>query len=410
MDSSEKLSALLGVPAEKLKIYFDQSKKRTGRDAALCVSQKIESATALVLAELGFTEGSPTPDFDSVARALETSLVSRAEEVRALTETMPGGNEFERAVELARRIARVDKGFFLKRDRAENILRACPPQHVLEYLKAPDVDSLLKEHDVAEVMSALRFMETDEWMHQTFDTAYSSFTADDFEERDLTIRVLSPVWQPVAEAFVKKKHHNVSHLKELGVIFVNPIREDSAAKFLRDFALLFHYVHEVDFYARLFRLYAQGPDFSTKLKSLLRGDVPEKSTLDPGEWLIVQRYLAKIDPRDPRLFLPRVNPESVHWRRAERDLADFSKERGLGLAFWRDLDFVRWLAPDGRAISFDLEDVAMSAVSSGEGGSEFFTYHQAEALWTELFIEFAGGEAEMERLLMENFLKGSIQL
>ena len=405
MDASEKLSSILGVPAEKLRGFFEETRKRTGRDAAAEVAEKIETSTARVLYELR-VENKP---FQAVAAALERAIAIHAEEMRQLSETMLGTNEFERAAELARQIAKIKKGFFLKRDRAEKILRARPPGHVLEYLKLANVDELLRTHEVTEVMSALRFMETDEWMHETFDAAYSAFTPEDFEERDLEIRVLSPVWQSVAEAFVKKKHHNVSHLKEFGVIFVNPIREDSAVKFLRDFALLFHYAHEIDFYAELFRRYAGGPDFSTHLKSLLRGDVPEEISVAPGEWLIIQRYLAKIDPQDPRLFLPRVNPESVHWRRAERDLAEFAKSRGLGLALWDDLDFVGWIAPGGRAASFDLEDVAMTAVGAGEGSDEFLTYHQREALWTELFTLYAGGEDMMQQLLLDNFEKGSVQ-
>ena len=68
-------------------------------------------------------------------------------------------------------------------------------------------------------------MESDEWMHETFEVAYSGFTAADFEERPIEIKVLGKEWHEVAKQFVAKKHHNVSHLKEFGVIFLNPIQE-----------------------------------------------------------------------------------------------------------------------------------------------------------------------------------------
>ncbi|HXF44168.1 MAG TPA: hypothetical protein VNK70_01755, partial [Candidatus Paceibacterota bacterium] len=59
--------------------------------------------------------------------------------------------------------------------------------------------------------------------------------------------------------------------------------------------------------------------------------------------------------------------------------------------------------------SFDLEDNAMSLVSFMEGEEKFFTYHQKEALWTRIFEAYAGGEEEMEKLLIENFDKGIIK-
>jgi len=174
----------------------------------------------------------------------------------------------------------------------------------------------------------------------------------------------------------------VSHLKEFGVIFLNPISENIAGKFMRDFALLLHYLHEIDFYAKLFRKYATGEDFAVRLKALLRGDVPEKNTVEPGEWLIVQRYLFKENPQDPRLFLPRVNPESLHWLRGEHDIAEFAKANGqAGLHAWDGLDWVAAVFADSvDPVSFDLEDNAMQAVSFVEGKNDRFSYHQREAL------------------------------
>jgi len=273
------------------------------------------------------------------------------------------------------------------------------------------VEELIEKEDVPEVFAVLRFIETNEWMHQTFEEAYSELTADDFEERDIQIRVLPPQYEEVAKKFVEKKHHNVSHLKEFGVIFINPIKEDVPGKFLRDFALLLHYFHEIEFYSKLFRQYSTRPDFPDRIKSLLRGDIKEAAALDPGQWLIVQRYLAKEDPADSRLFLPHVNPESIHWMRGERDLTLFRpKTNHKDLGIWQNLDWVGAIFKgDNNVISFDLEDNAMSLVSFMEGKRENFNYHQREAMWTKIFIEYAGGEAKAEELLLENFENGIIE-
>ena len=64
---------------------------------------------------------------------------------------------------------------------------------------------------------------------------------------------------------------------------------------------------------------------------------------------------------------------------------------------------------DEDVVSFDLEDNAMSLVSFMEGKQEFFNYHQREAMWTKIFMEYVGGEAKMEKLLIDHFPEGIIQ-
>lgn len=351
------------------------------------------------------------PSLEEIRSGLREAIFRNEKELLGVLHTMPGSNDFERAVALAPKIAKVGKGFFLKKSYATQILEKRPPINLLKFLNYQSVPEMLKYHDVTEAFSALRFMESDEWMHETFEEAYSRFTARDFEERAIELRVLGPEWHEVALKFVAKKHHNVSHLKEFGVIFLNPVKEDMPGKFLRDFALLLHYIYEVDFYAKLFRGYSEDKDFAEKFKAFLRGDVVEKESIKKGEWLIVQRYLFKKDPADPRLLLPRVNPESLHWGRAERALAAFKpKGAPLGLKMWHNLDWVGQVFGNGKEefASFDLEDNAMSAVSFKEGKGEFLRYHQTEALWTKIFSEYAGGEGKVEELLIKNFVKGLV--
>lgn len=306
------------------------------------------------------------------------------------------------------------KGFFLKKEKTEEILRKNPPNGTIKYFKYKDVEELLSKQDINEVISALRFTETNEWMHQTFDVAYSDFTSDDFEEREIELRMLGSQWYEIGKKFVAKKHHNVSHLKEFGVIFLNPINQHLPGALFRDFALFFHYFHEIAFYSKLFKRNADNENFSDRLKSLLRGDVPEKDSVSAGEWLIVQKYLWKENEKDPRLFLPRINPEALHWHKGEQNLVEFGKKRkDIGFEFWDNLDWVAAYFPNRTGkkslISFDLEDNAMSYVSASQKEGEYIRYHQQEALWNELFRRYVGAE-ELDRLLIENFEKGSIQL
>ncbi len=401
------LARILGVSVDALAKLEGDMSARTGKHGVLAaVEAENEQRMQAMLTALGVSGRSG----GEVREALSQAIRVHERQLKKILDEQEGDTPFERAAALARAVARVGKGYFLKKSYAEEILRRRPPAHLLSFLGYRSVDELFAHHDVTEAFSALRFMESDEWMHETFEIAYSAFTPADFEERAIEIKVLGSEWHEVAAKFVEKKHHNVSHLKEFGVIFLNPIAEDVEGKTLRDFALLLHYFHEIEFYSKLFRSYAARDGFATHLKALLRGDVKEVNVADAGEWLIVQRYLFKENPSDPRLFLPRVNPESLHWARGERDLARYGSERkDLALEVWDDFDWVGgFFDGDDDLVSFDLEDNAMNVVSKVEGKNDRLSYHQREALWTKIFREYAGGEEGMERLLIEHFEHGAI--
>lgn len=406
MSDIELLAQLTRTDSQVLKVLDELNTRRTGKSGVLDkVTAEIQAKVNDVCRDLGIKNRTS----ESMRASLREAVLAHEKELLVKLEETPGADEFEKAATLSRKIAKTGPGFFLKKDRGAAILENRKPENLLAFLKYSSVNELLDKHDITEIFSVLRFMETTEWMHETFEDAYSKFTADDFEEREVEIKVLGPEWKEVAAKYVAKKHHNVSHLKEFGVIFLNPIGEHMPAKFLRDFALLLHYFHEIEFYSKLFANYAKGDNFAHNLKALLRGDVREAVAAAPGEWLIVQRYLFKEDPMDPRLFVPRVNPESIHWRKGELDLAAYGREQKMGLAMWGDLDWVAAIAEDdGRLVSFDLEDNAMSAVTYAERRAEFHNYHQREALWTKIFREYAGGEEEVTNKLLETVTKGVV--
>jgi hypothetical protein len=408
MELYNTYAKLLDVEPHVIAELDAQMARRTGKTGALkSLEEKRRARLESIFESLQMP---PQRSADEVTKELEVKIFLQEKKLHAYVAAIPGANEFEKAASLARRIAKPEKGFFLKKEFAREIMLRRPPEKLLQFMGCSTVEELLAKHDVTECFSSLRFIESNAWMHQTFEEAYSTFTPADFEEREVELRVLGPQWREVAEKFVAKKNHNVSHLKEFGVIFLNPIKEGSPGKFLRDFALLLHYFHEVSYYSKLFRKYAAEDQFAEKLKMLLRGDVKEAHAVKSGEWLIVQRYLAKENPDDPRLFIPRVNPEVLHWSRGERDLVNFADTvSDLNMHLWADSCWVGEVR-GGQLISFDLEDNAMSAVGRMGGKTGWLTYHQREALWTRIFEEYAGGEDAMERLLIENFERGIIAL
>ncbi|MBI4117443.1 MAG: hypothetical protein HY451_02055 [Parcubacteria group bacterium] len=305
-------------------------------------------------------------------------------------------------------------GFFIKKEKAVELLSKYPPQNLLDFLGYKNVGELIEKESFESVFAALRFTQSAEWMHKFFDEAYSGLKADDFEERPIQVKILEEKWLDVADKFLEKKYHNVSHLKELGIIFIVPLKLDTPGETLRIFTLLLHYLNEVPFYSKLFRKFSQGSDFIENLKSLLRGDVVENEKLkikpssraqveenEKLRWLIIQRYLAKDDGNDPRLFMPHVNPEAEHWYKAQESLAKL----GPDFAFWRELDFAGGFF-ESELVSFDLIDQVMTLVKKGEAK---YLYHQQEALWNKIFAGYFGRE-KMNELIEENIIKGYIEL
>ena len=55
------------------------------------------------------------------------------------------------------------------------------------------------------MFAALRFTQTNEWMHEFFDKGYVDLTADDFEERDVELKMLEQEWMDIAAKFEVKK-------------------------------------------------------------------------------------------------------------------------------------------------------------------------------------------------------------
>ncbi len=259
---------------------------------------------------------------------------------------------------------------------------------------------MLKNEDLLEVFSALRFLEDSEWLNTVFFKQYEKLTPDDFEERPIQLRALSQKWSKAAEKFVAKKYHNISHLKEMGVIFVIPLFLGISGESLRTISLLLHYLNEVQFYAELFKeLISEGGAFAQKLISLLRGDVVERQPVpgDPNKMpiLVVQRYLAKDDENDWRLFAPHINPEALHWERAEEEiqlintrLPGFSNN----LDFWGNCgtvgDFFKTDIGTEALVSFNIVDTAMDLVK--QKVLIKYLYHHEEAMWNKIFEEYFG--------------------
>ncbi|TAK94076.1 hypothetical protein EPO05_06740, partial [Patescibacteria group bacterium] len=219
-------------------------------DALDRVSEENNVRVGEVLHEYGLSRDSTA---EEVTHALTQKLMLADQHLKVLLH--------DRLLEQAQELAGRPEGFFIKKEKALELLKT--------FLPGESID----EANLTPTLCSLRFTRDTAWMHKFFDEAYGTLTADDFETRPVELTILDPHWLEVAKRFTKHKLHNVSHLKEFGIIFVNPEPTDPPGETLRTFMLLLHYLNEVPYYSRLFQRFSHDADFISKLQSLLRGDV-----------------------------------------------------------------------------------------------------------------------------------------
>ena len=422
MKSYEKIAQILRTDKDNIRFIEERFSAITGKKNI--IDKIVEENKAIMknrLNSLGLKEGASAKNiYDALIKKIgaDNDLLTKALRLDA-SETQDCSIKCKRVLEAAQKVTGTSKGFFLKKKKAIELLKNQPPRKIIKSLGYRDINEVLEKEDIYEIFSALRFLEDPQWLNEVFFKQYENLKPEDFEEREIVLRSLDEKWIAAAEAFVKKKYHNISHLKEMGVIFVIPITLGIAGELMRMFILILHYLNEVPFYSNLFRKFAEEEKtFASKIISLLRGDVFDehlaKSDEGKSRWMIIQRYLAKDDKNDWRLFEPHLNPEALHWERAEEMLVragglfdGFSKE----LSFWQNLNWVGDYYKSDTGIdvlaSFNLIDTTMSLVM--EKDMIKYLYHHQESLWNKIFAEYFG-EEEMEKKMKENIIKGWFEI
>lgn len=420
MKSFEKIAKILRVDKDTVRILEEKLGVLTGKKGV--ADKIIEENEKQIRNRLDFLGLGRQNSAKDVYDALISKMESDDRQLfRALgAPSAVVSNDWQRVLEVAKNIAGKPKGFFIKKEKAAEFLRNQPPLNVLRILNYKNAEEMLEKEDVFEIFSALRFVEGNDWLNNVFFKQYNNLQPDDFENREIEIRALPEKWAEIAKNFIKHKHHNISHLKEVGVIYVIPLSLEISGETLRNFSLIFHYFSEIKFYSDLFISAADNENiFSNSLVSLLRGDVIDRRISDFNnsvkiQWMVIQRYLAKDDENDWRLFEPHINPEALHWERAERMLVKCGETLdgfSTDLSFWQNLNWIGDYFKSDTGIdvlvSFNLVDTAMSLVKERELVK--YLYHHQESLWNKIFIEYFG-EDKMEETMKENIIKGYFEI
>ncbi len=418
-NSLEKVAGLLRSPVEVISNLEKKMSKISGKSGVIGgIAKENEEKVNQKLADLGLSRQSTA---QQVYQALIERVRKNDKQVFEYFDKPDFGTTAgcQSIIDQVKKLVGDLSGFYLKPEKAKELLRLNPPKNILSNLGYNNIDQMLEKEDVFEIFPALRFVEESRWLNEVFFKEYENLKKEDFEERPIKIMVLPEKWEGIGKKFLGKKLHHMSHLKELGVIFIIPVSPTPPGETLYLLTMSLHYSYEVDWHSRLFKIYSQEKDFVKKMINALKVEVT--STPLPNDekmsWRITPAYLAKKDINDPRLFEPHISPEAWHYTKAAKAINELDgKAPRMGLDFWKGLDVVGdYFTSDGSdgdngkvLISFDLFDNGIALLQK-RGFESKYLYHQQEALWNKVFIDYMGEEM-LDKLMMENLHKGEITL
>lgn len=278
----------------------------------------------------------------------------------------------------------------IKHSVAKRLLKSLPPKKVMKHLGYKSIDSMLKREHISEIYSAVRFLESAQWQSKLV-KSYRKLQPSDFEVRDIEILLLNAKrWQKATDPYVFTQHHNLSHLKELGVVSLLPMPlKRMRGVTITVLPLLLHYINEVRLYSAFFKLQQVKANFASNIVRTILTDPKDAAIMagQPLHWRVIQRYFGKgSHTLDPALFEPHVQADDLLWQEAESILYRIEP----ALQFWEDLDFVGDL-DDDQTISFNLMDNAVNYCNSMEYGQQTSMYLQG-SLWQELQTRYMGQE------------------
>jgi hypothetical protein len=377
---------------------LEKASGQTGVDAALIGDITVSAHRAM--RELGLDHTNIT------GKELYHALLARIEDDNARVAKIVGGDDPDNVQEIVPHlVATANKVLFdrtvfvIKHDKVKEFLRKMPPKKLIAHLGYTTIDELLDKENFGELYTALRFSEGPEWLNQ-YDELFKTVTAKDYEERNLEIIVMDQRYEKLAEHFVEKKLHNVTHTKELGVIIVVPVKKKQwKGLTLKTLPLLFHYMNEVKLYSTFFKLKSKtAKHFGQVVMETLIADTGTAAQLAGNHihWRVIQRYFGKLkDEAHPEAFEPHVQPEDLHWRRAEELLYTIDPE----MKFWKDRDWVGMMF-DGAPVTTNIIDVSLSYSNEIDYDNRY-VYHFRESLWNEIFARYMSMPTLEQQILQQ---------
>jgi hypothetical protein len=331
------------------------SKDTTGPELYYCMSAKARNLDQRLLAGVGIDRFT---DVDKAAKLIKGLTLS---------------------------FARNDNCWVLRKSVIKDILREMPPVKAMKFLGYRSVVSMLKRHDLAEILLAAYRLEDMLWL-QKLGEAYHKVNPKDFEPRQIEISILprerwdAEVWQVIG-------------LKELGQVLIAPseLRPGAVLWVLSQLALAVNDIRQFSAYTKLHQVKG---DFGKIVANALQSEVKTNSALAGHdlEWRTLHRYLCSLKEH-PTQFEPHLQPDDLRWHKFDDVLAKVVPEIG----HWHGLEFVGAIYEE-RPISFNLADVAEASYLDVPYEQRSNT-HLRNALKDELFSRYLCQKTLHEQML-----------
>jgi hypothetical protein len=394
------LAKLLDAKQPLFDLALDELEQRTGRDGVDArLAAEITSVAAQKTRELGLEP-------DCSGQQLYEALINKVKQHNEHLAAKWGGGDED---DIQTQLPRIEKaalemnvprdGWFLKHEVAAQMLEHMPPEAIIDRLGYANAYDMVRSESIEEIFLALRFGQDADWLNQ-FNELYKKLVPEDFEAREIRLVPFDvKKWGNIAEHFIQKKLHNITNSKEIGAIAIMPMAiKRMPGIILKDLPLILHYYNEIRLYSAFFKLIKTKRNFGELISETLIAD-PSTASIVKGQkvhWRVIQRYFGKLPKEQhPEIFEPHLQPEDLHWRKAEETLYEYDNE----LSFWKDLDFVGVFKGDD-IVTFSLLDVSFS-YSNQLSYQERYIYHFRESLWNEVFARYMGQKTLEEQLLVK---------
>lgn len=397
---SKKLSELLGADEPLFSISLQQLERASGQQAVdVRLTADIIAHTHQKMRELGLD-----PKYTN-GRELYHALFGLVKLHDSFLAKRLGIKNHGNVKEVLRAIQKhsgdlpvTQTTWAIKHSVAKRLLKAMPPKKVMKALHYRSLDSMLKRESVSELLGGARFAETLEWQ-QKFARQYAKLTPADFETRKIEVIYFDPKkWNGVADEFVRQSRHTVGHLKEMGAILLAPLPIETLPGItITTLPFVLHYMNEIRTYAAYFKTRQVSADFGDMLVKTLVEDPSEHANMagHSVHWRVIQRHYGRNSERVSEIFEPHLSIDDMAWHSAETAL--FRLEPAL--YFWHGIDYVG-AVHDGRPVSFNLLDMAISVVNNLTYGYQSI-YHMQTSLWHEMFTRYLSQPALEHQVLKQ---------
>ncbi|NQV00392.1 MAG: hypothetical protein HQ538_06660, partial [Parcubacteria group bacterium] len=171
--ATDKIAKILRIKSEdlqKLCFSMDQMCHKTG-----ILDQVVAENDFKVKEILGFLGLSKKSTSEEVHEALIAKLKKDDKNLFDILgqPTCKTKNDCGELLTKSKEIANVSEGFFLKKEKARELLMNHPPENIIKSLGYGDVNELLENEDFDEIYSSLRFAESSEWMTKFLSEGYT---------------------------------------------------------------------------------------------------------------------------------------------------------------------------------------------------------------------------------------------